>query len=80
MSDILKQGIMNEDWVREILKGLRQGLSVMHSCNIAHRDIKPQNIMIDSYGRPKIIDFGLSGDVMPESGTRDWFAPEQLLP
>ena len=76
MSDILKQGIMNEDWAREIIRGLLQGLSFMHSCNIAHRDIKPHNIMIDSRGRPKIIDFGLSGDVLPQCGTPEWLAPE----
>ena len=62
LNDILKQGIVNEDWAREIAKDLCEGLSFMHSCSIAHRDIKPHNIMIDNKGRAKIIDFGLSGD------------------
>ena len=53
---------MKEDWAREIAKDLCEGLSFMHSCHIAHREIKPNNIMIDSNGRPKLIDFGLSGD------------------
>ena len=79
MNDILKQGIMNEDWAREIAKDLCEGLSFMHSCNIAHRDIKPHNIMINSNGRPKLIDFGLSGDTQPLTGTRNWMAPEQFL-
>ena len=53
---------MKEDWAREIAKDLCEGLSFMHSCSIAHRDIKPHNIMIDNMGRAKIIGFGLSGD------------------
>ena len=78
LNDILKQGIMKEDWAREIAKDLCEGLSFMHSCSIAHRDIKPHNIMIDNKGRAKIIDFGLSGDPQPQTGTLKWLAPEQL--
>ena len=47
--------------VRVYFKGL---LSAMHYCHevkkIAHRDIKPQNILLDSDGRAKLCDFGFA--------------------
>ncbi|KAL1520466.1 hypothetical protein AB1Y20_022047 [Prymnesium parvum] len=32
----------------------------IHSCRVLHRDIKPANILLDSAGRPKLADFGIS--------------------
>jgi tetratricopeptide (TPR) repeat protein/TolB-like protein/predicted Ser/Thr protein kinase len=37
-----------------------EGLHKAHEAGIVHRDIKPQNILIDKDGRPKITDFGLA--------------------
>ena len=36
------------------------GLGAAHEKQVIHRDIKPSNIVIDIYGRPKVLDFGLA--------------------
>lgn len=39
---------------------IAQALKSAHSFNIVHRDIKPQNILIDNYGLLKVTDFGIA--------------------
>ena len=38
---------------------LAEGLGTVHEAGLLHRDLKPQNILLSSYG-PKVIDFGLA--------------------
>ena len=46
--------------VVNITSQLLSGLDAAHSAGIVHRDIKPQNILIDKQGNVKIVDFGIS--------------------
>ncbi len=74
-----------------IMKQLMDGLTFLHECDIIHRDIKPQNILIKSHpsidneGAVKITDFGLSKFIENDAstsamttsvGTHDFKAPE----
>jgi serine/threonine protein kinase len=46
--------------ILKILLGIAEGLSHLHCNDIVHRDVKPENILLDYDNCPKIGDFGLS--------------------
>ena len=62
-----------------------QGLSFIHSCNIFHRDLKPQNILMNSKGDVKLADFGLARTFTRESQSYSqnvvtlWYRAPELL-
>ena len=47
-----------------------------HDLDIAHRDLKLNNVMLDSKYVPKIIDWGLANVFNPSAGTPGYQAPE----
>ena len=53
----------NEVKIKRLARGLCLGLTHMHQCGFAHRDIKSANILLqNAKGDPVIIDFGLVND------------------
>ncbi len=72
-----------EEWV-EIFLEITKGLLYIHENGISHRDLKPQNILINKNKEVKIIDFGISifqkdlDEKDPQFlGTLPYMAPEQ---
>ena len=59
-SGIRKHGALDCKKVAQIGSQLAQALSVAHKHDIIHRDIKPQNIMVQPDGNIKVMDFGIA--------------------
>ena len=56
---------------RKIFKGAATGLAYMNAMGFIHRDVKPDNILVNSLGDTKMIDFAISKKV--PTGFAKWF-------
>ena len=64
-----------------------RGLAAAHARRMVHRDVKPQNVLIDAEGRAKVTDFGIARTLESDGltktgrvlGTTDYVAPEQAM-
>jgi tetratricopeptide (TPR) repeat protein len=80
------EGPLDEEKAIPILRGICEGLQAAHEAGVVHRDLKPQNILIDPNGGAHIMDFGIafSGETSGLTqtgaliGTPEYMSPEQV--
>ncbi|KAJ2931215.1 hypothetical protein H1R20_g5790, partial [Candolleomyces eurysporus] len=75
--------IVGEKIAGRIAEGVLQGLAYLHSRRTIHRDIKPSNILLSREGIVKLVDFGVSGELVLSNantftGTSFYMAPERI--
>ncbi|AWR86481.1 serine/threonine-protein kinase [Meiothermus taiwanensis] len=84
-------GIRLSEWRRDnparilgVFKHLLEALAHMHGQNLVHRDVKPDNLVVDGTGEARLVDFDLSGPLgerfsqKVRLGTIAYIAPEQI--
>jgi eukaryotic-like serine/threonine-protein kinase len=83
---VKEKGPLTEKGLARTGADVASGLAHAHEEGVVHRDIKPQNILIDSYGNSKLADFGIARALDATQatatgsylGTAAYSSPEQL--
>ncbi len=82
---IRKMGQLSAGQALLIAKQVGEGLAEAHHLGVVHRDLKPQNIMVDEEGNARIMDFGIARSIKAKGitdagvmiGTPEYMSPEQ---
>jgi tetratricopeptide (TPR) repeat protein/tRNA A-37 threonylcarbamoyl transferase component Bud32 len=85
-SFIRRSGLISVGKAISIANQVCEGLSEAHRLGVVHRDLKPQNIMIDKEGNVRIMDFGIARSLEARGitasgmiiGTPEYMSPEQV--
>jgi serine/threonine protein kinase/Flp pilus assembly protein TadD len=85
-SFIKRAGPLSAGKTTFIAKQVCEGLAEAHGLGVVHRDLKPQNIMIDKEGNSRIMDFGIARSLTAKGitdagvmiGTPEYMSPEQV--
>merc|ERR1712086_1057652 len=79
-----ENNLFPESWSRFYAASVVTVFADIHPKKIAYRDLKPENMVLDSSGHLKIVDFGLAKKVNADKtftfcGTQEYMAPEIIL-
>jgi serine/threonine protein kinase/alpha-tubulin suppressor-like RCC1 family protein len=84
---IQEHGPLSPEQTESVLRDIAAALGAAHAMGIVHRDVKPENIFIDTSGRALLADFGVARSMTSETqltmsgiaiGTPAYMAPEQI--
>ncbi|XP_065178449.1 misshapen-like kinase 1 [Sycon ciliatum] len=88
ITDLVKSSktrALREDCVAYVCREVLRGLSHLHKCKVIHRDIKGQNVLLTDNAEVKLVDFGVSAQLVQTVakrntfiGTPYWMAPEVI--
>ena len=84
-AELMKRGKFSPEDAARIILQISRALEVAHGEGVVHRDLKPQNIMLDGNGRAYVMDFGIARSAylpgMTQTGaligTPEYMSPEQ---
>lgn len=84
--DILRAGVLTEDWSRHLFRQLVEAIRYCHSKNVVHGDVSPENCLVTNNATIKVADFGGSALHNPAGfgkervvGKSFYMAPEILM-
>jgi eukaryotic-like serine/threonine-protein kinase len=85
LKDLLDDGPLPFDYALDLAIQTGRALAFAHERGLVHRDVKPQNVLLNDEGQAKVTDFGIARSLDVQGvtqtgtvlGTSDYIAPEQ---